>query len=42
MVDVARSDTWVKTTYDTIANNATFTRYGTVGDNVKGTVVLFK
>ena len=40
--NVARSDAWVKATYDTIADNATFTRYGTAGDNVNGTVVLFK
>ena len=39
---VARSDAWVKATYDTIANNATFTRYGTAGDNVKGSVIFFQ
>jgi hypothetical protein len=32
----------VKATYDTIAENATFTRYGVAGDNVNGTVILFK
>ena len=40
--NVARSDAWVKATYDTIAENATFTRYGTVGDNIECTVVLFR
>ncbi|MBP5544777.1 MAG: DUF2341 domain-containing protein [Kiritimatiellae bacterium] len=39
---VARSDAWVKATYDTIAANATFTRYGTVGDNVTGSVIFFQ
>ena len=39
---VARSDAWLKATYDTIANNATFTRYGTVGDNTECTVILFR
>ena len=40
--NVARSDAWVKATHDTIAENATFTRYGSVGDNVECTVVLFR
>ena len=39
---VARSDAWVKATYDTIANNSTFTRYGAVGDNVTGSVIFFQ
>ena len=40
--NAARSDAWVKATYDTIADNATFTRYGAVGDNTQCTVVLFR
>ena len=40
--DVARSDAWVKATYDTIADNATFTRYGRAGDNIAATVVIFR
>ena len=40
--NVFRSDAWVKATYDTIADNATFTRYGTAGDNVKGSVIFFQ
>ena len=39
---VARSDAWVKATYDTIADNATFTRYGTAGDNSQGSVIFFQ
>ena len=37
-----RSDAWVKATYDTIAENGTFTRYGNAGDNIKCTVIIFK
>jgi hypothetical protein len=40
--NVVRSDAWVKATHDTIAENATFTRYGAVGDNVRSTVVIFR
>ena len=40
--NVARSDAWVKATHDTIAENATFTRYGVAGDNTNGTVIFFK
>ena len=39
---VARSDAWILATHDTIAENATFTRYGTAGDNTNGTVIFFK
>ena len=40
--DVARSDAWVKATYDTIADHAAFTRYGTAADNIPATVVFFR
>ena len=40
--DVARSDAWVKATYDTIADHASFTRYGTAADNIPATVVFFR
>lgn len=30
---VARSDAWINATYDTIANNATFTKYGIAKEN---------
>ena len=40
--NVARSDAWLQATYDTIADNARFTRYGTASDNVRGTVVFFR
>ncbi len=40
--NVARSDAWILATHDTIAENATFTRYGRAGDNVECTVVLFR
>ena len=40
--NVVRSDAWIKATYDTIADNATFTRYGTAGDNIKCTIILFQ
>ena len=39
---VARSDAWVKATHDTIANNATFTRYGNAGANIRNSVVTFR
>ena len=39
---VVRSDAWVKATHDTIADNATFTRYGTAGANTSGSVVIFR
>ena len=39
---VARSDAWVKATHDTIADNATFTRYGKVGDNTAAAVIIFR
>ena len=39
---VARSDAWVKATYDTIADNETFTRYGNAGANIRSTVVIFR
>ena len=40
--NVVRSDAWIKATYDTIADNATFTRYGVAGDNIKCTIILFQ
>ena len=39
---VARSDAWIIATHDTIAENATFTRYSVAGDNTNGTVIFFK
>ena len=39
---VARSDAWVKATYDTIADNATFTRYGNAGVSTQGSIVIFR
>lgn len=39
---VARSDAWIIATHDTIAENAAFTHYGAVGDNVNGAVIFFK
>lgn len=39
---VARSDAWVKATHDTIADNATFTRYSNAGANIKGLIVIFR
>ena len=40
--NVVRSDAWVKATYDTIKNNATFTTYGSVRENVKGFLLLIR
>ena len=39
---VARSDAWIKATYDTIKNNGTFTSYGSVRDNAKYMILLFR
>lgn len=39
---VARSDAWIKATYDTIANNATFTTYGAARANVKGLSIFVR
>ncbi len=40
--NVVRSDAWVKATYDTIADNATFTRYSAAHLNAATTVIFFK
>ena len=40
--NVARSPAWVKATYDTIVNNATFTHFSAVKENTLGTVLLFR
>ena len=41
--NVARSKAWVQATYDTIKNNAVFTRYGEAKENVnKGTILFFR
>ena len=40
--NVARSDAWVKATYDTIADNATFTRYGSASDNTQCSVIFLR
>ena len=40
--NVARSSDWVKATYDTIKNNATFTAYGAAREQVRGLRVMFK
>ena len=40
--NVARSAAWIKTTYDTIANNANFTTYGSAKANKVGVVVYLK
>ncbi len=40
--NVARSDAWVQATHDTIADNATFTRYGNAGANTRGSTVIFR
>ena len=40
--NVARSKEWVKATYDTIKNNATFTTYGSVRENFKGFILMLK
>ena len=40
--NVARSATWVKATYDTIADNATFTRYSAVKQNARGVIIYFR
>ena len=39
---VARSDDWVKATHDTIANNATFTRYGNAVVANRGLFIVFR
>ena len=40
---VARSDAWVKATYDTIKNNATFTKYGAVRPNgFQGLMIILR
>ena len=39
---VARSDAWINATYDTIANNATFTTYGEVIENSKGFMLIVR
>ncbi len=40
---VARSDAWVKATYDTIKNNTTFTTYGEARPNdVKGLMIIIR
>lgn len=39
---VARSDAWINATYDTIANNATFTTYGAARANVKGLSIFVR
>ena len=38
---VFRSDEWLKATYDTIADNATFTTYGPVKDNGRRGLIIF-
>lgn len=40
--NVFRSDDWLKATYDTIANNATFTTYSAVRENIKGFTLLVR
>ena len=40
--NVVRSDAWVKATYDTIKNNATFTKYGAVRENIKGFILMIR
>ena len=40
--NVARSKDWVQATYDTIKNNATFTRYGAAHENAFGTILIFR
>ena len=40
--NVARSDAWVKATYDTIKGNAAFTRYGQAAPQTKPTMVIFR
>ena len=40
--NVTRSSDWVKATYDTIKNNAAFTTYGSVREQVKGLKVIFR
>ena len=40
--NVARSKEWVQATYDTIKNNATFTTYGAVRENIKGFILLIR
>ena len=37
---VARSSEWIKATYDTIINNATFATYGAVRENANGGLVI--
>ena len=38
----ARSDAWINATYDTIANNATFTTYGEAREITKGLTVIVR
>ena len=40
--NVARSSAWIKATYDTIKNNATFTTYGSARENIKGFLLLIR
>ena len=37
---VARSSEWIKATYDTIKDNATFTSYGVAQENAKGGFII--
>ena len=38
---VARSEDWLKATYDTVKNNATFTAYGAAKENVNKGMMIF-
>ncbi len=39
---VRRSDDWIKATYDTIKDNAAFTRYGVASQNVYGFLIIVR
>ena len=39
---VPRSDDWIKATYDTIKDNAAFTKYGVASENVKGFLIIIR
>ena len=39
---VARSDAWIKATYDTIKNNGTFATYGRARKTARTTILLFR
>ena len=40
--NVARSDAWVKATYDTIKNNDTFATYSSAMENVRATILILR